>query len=99
MSSEFVKIGNTRIKRSNIKTFGTSFNDVVVKDDFSTEVDKFVSGIRGIFTLNTELMDYSRKPTKIRKRYVFVTTYQNDNYQFSEQDIDIDKVLKLLEGD
>lgn len=97
MSREFVNINNTRIKRSNIKTFGVSFLDIAVEDDFSTGVDKFVSGISGLLTLNVEKMEHFLKPTKSRKRFIFITTYQNDNYRFFEKDINIEETLKLLE--
>lgn len=31
-------------------------------------------------------------------RYLYVTTYQNDNYRFSENHIDIDQTLRMLES-
>lgn len=45
-------------------------------------------------------VDYENtmQPKKVViKRYLYITTYQNDNYQFSETEYDIDKLLEKLD--
>lgn len=90
VKNEFIQIGNTRIKRSNIKSFGTSLSKTDGKG-FATcrkqwsKGSSFLDGlIEGYLTVTL--------------KYLFVTTYQNDNYKFSEDEIDIDEALKQLEG-
>ena len=32
-----------------------------------------------------------------KKKYLYITTYQNDNYKFYENEIDIDEVMKKID--
>lgn len=89
MKKEFIQIGATRIKRSNIKTFGTSHSKVEGQG-MVTAINKWSKGV-GFF----EGIKQGYSTTNVR--YLFITTYQNDNYKFFESEIDIDETLKMLE--
>lgn len=90
MKQEFIQIGNTRIKRSNIKSFGTGHSKIE-GHGLATSLKQWSKG-SGFF--DGLIRGYSTTTLK----YLFVTTYQNDNYKFSEEEIDIDEVLRQLEG-
>ncbi|UQV24936.1 hypothetical protein [Vibrio sp. J383] len=87
MSNQFIAINGTRIKRSNIKSFGISSRK---KNDSGLfgglkgleTGEGFWNGFLGMRTIN----------------YLYVTTFQNDNYQFTENEIDIKSVIKELES-
>jgi len=92
MSGSYITIGETRIKKSNIKTFGISYQNAPKP----INADRLLSGIGEMFSGGSFSNGYSRNPPS--KRYLYVTTYQNDNYKFFENEINIDEVVKVLEG-
>lgn len=75
----FIVIGDTRIKVSNIKSYGISSKDHGIPE---WNCDK--TKITGMISIH----DYN---------YLYITTYQNDNYTFTDKEIDIYK--KCLELD
>lgn len=85
MGREIVQIGNIRLKRSNISAFGVSTGRRVV----GLEI--------GFWRLVLAHLAAGNKSPTGEYRYLFVTTYQRDNYQFPEDEIDIDAVLADLE--
>ncbi|MDP2695356.1 MAG: hypothetical protein Q8O58_10890 [Gallionella sp.] len=96
MSGAYITIGETRIKKSNIKTFGISHQNVPAQKLINAE--RILNGIQGVFGGGSFSDEFSRNPPSQRgKRYLFVTTYQNDNYQFFENEINIEDAVKVLE--
>lgn len=86
MSSNFIRIGNVDLKRSNIKAFGVSTTTKPVQNTQNQGILRsFWTGFKGAFIVETREV-----------RYLFVTTFQNDNYTFEEGEIDIDRALALL---
>lgn len=85
MGREIVQIGNIRLMRSNISAFGVSTGRRVVGLEIGFW--KFALAV---------LAAGKGRPTGAY-RYLFVTTYQRDNYEFTEDQVDIDAVLADLE--
>ena len=69
MSSDFIKIGDIDLKRSNIKAFGVSTAKKTLKNTNNLSVlQSFWAGFKGHFIVETRDV-----------RYLFITTFQNDN--------------------
>ena len=80
MASNFIKIGNVNLKRSNIKEFGIATKSV----PDHKEGQSILSGFIKIFLF----------PKTVR--YFFITTFQGENYTFEEHEINIDYAEKSL---
>jgi len=86
MSNDFIKIGNVDLKRSNIKAFGvSSATKAIKKTNNQGFLQSFWAGFKGHFIVETREVGY-----------IFITTFQNDNYTFDEDEINIDRVLASL---
>lgn len=87
MSGSFITIGSVRIKKSNIKTFGVSTKKRYERGlgGALRSLQEGESFLDGFFGNRTE-------------SYLFVTTYQGDNYRFSEREISIEQTTKELEA-
>lgn len=86
MSSNFIRIGNVDLKRSNIKAFGVSTTTKAVQNTKNQGILRsFWTGFKSGFFVETREV-----------RYLFVNTFQNDNYTFEEDEINIDQALALL---
>ena len=90
MGKTFVRIGNTQIKKSNIKSFGIGKSN--------TEPGGLIGAI--VWGIKKESISEGIKVgiSGMEKRYLYVTTYQGDNYTFSANEIDIDATMELLEN-
>ena len=90
MDDKFIKIGSDRIRKSNIKSFGTS-SYKVEEDDVYLNDDSFPALFYNIFIRIVSI-------GKIKKtvRYVYITTYQNDNYRFTDKEVNVDEVIEML---
>lgn len=87
MSESFINIGQTRIKKSNIKIFGVSIKK------------KGGSGLGGAINSLIEGNGFWKGYLGAHtERYLYVTTYQGDNYKFPESQFDIDASLLELEA-
>lgn len=84
--SGFVQIGGVRIKRSNIASFGVAVKAWTMKNQTPL-------GAMATQALSSLTNGRWFPPTK----YLYVTTYQKDNYTFTEQEIDISAALMELE--
>ena len=89
MTEQFIVIGSTRIKKSNIKNFGVNTKTV----DGSGPIGAIVAFCSG--KSFTDSVSDGFLPKKIK--YLYITTYQNDNYTFTEKEININNTLKELE--
>ena len=109
MSQSFVKIGQTRLRKSNIKQFGIGKEKIpdLPDDSFSFGMIGLVARIgwgaasavhhkvkHGTFLAQK----VATIPKKTHKRYLYITTHQNENHKFYEDQIDIDDCVKRLEG-
>ena len=75
---KFIVIGNDRIKLSNIKHYGISYK----------EPDRdhgLIDLVNDIFDLIAMLKG---KKINRSKKFLFITTYQNDNFEFRSEDIE-----------
>lgn len=90
MSESFITIGTTRIKKSNIKTFGIGVGQKEPSGLFGV-IDGWTSGNGFWGALSDGYIGSKYK-------YLYVTTYQGDNYQFKESEIDLDESLAELES-
>jgi hypothetical protein len=82
VSSEFIQIGDVRIKRANIASFG------VAESTRRGEVQapKYLKYLVNIFFQEN-----------IKYKYLYLTTHQRDNYTFTEDEINLSAVLTDLE--
>ena len=94
MSSNFITIGNTRIRKSNIKNFGVNTGRV---GGSSNLFDGVAGAVFGAVSGKGLASGFSDSLLGKEVEYLYVTTYQNDNYTFSAKEIDIQKALKELE--
>lgn len=90
MANDYVQVANTRIRRSNIKSYGIATKKVGI-GALDVIAKNLVSGVGFKKMLNTGVFGG-------RIRYLYITTYQNDNYEFGEFDIDIDSAISSLDG-
>lgn len=88
----FIKIGDTRIKKSNIKNYGIS---IETTSTIKKEPGSFLGFALGVIGLGLA----TETEEKTSKRYLYITTYQNDNYKFYENDTDIDSIITLLDSE
>lgn len=93
MDDKFIKIGSDSIRKSNIKSFGVSSYEVEENDEDWADY----TSNRALFY---SLFKYVINKGKIKKtvRYVYITTYQNDNYRFTDKEIDVNKVIEMLKN-
>jgi hypothetical protein len=75
---KFIVIGNDRIKLSNIKHYGISYKKPV-RDN------SLIDLVNDIFDLIAMLKG---KEINRYKKFLFITTYQNDNFEFIGEDIE-----------
>lgn len=94
MADNFIQIKETRIKKSNIKTFGISSEEILPQE---TNLGIFGLPFDLIFTTIELFSKSSEQPAKTHRQYVYVTTYQNDNYKFYEESINISDTIRKLE--
>lgn len=90
MSNKFITIGNTRIKKSNIKNFGIRTS----RTNGGGPIGAVIGVISGKGFSNSLSEGLFGKEIKL----LYVTTYQNDNFTFSEKQVDLDKALEELES-
>jgi len=100
MSEIFIKIGSTRIKRSSIKSFGTSTEER--EEAALTTSLRFALGLGyGIRAKikGDEFIDTFKQIQSVGKykRYLYITTYQNDDYKFYEDEVNIEQIIKQIE--
>lgn len=86
--SDFVQIASVRIKRSNIASFGVAEREKDLKN-----VNPLGLILLWGLTKVSKTVEQNMRPVK----YLYVTTYQKDNYTFTEKEIDIPTVLADLE--
>lgn len=104
MADNFIQIGATRIKKSNIKQFGVSSEIIPEEPEgngiITIGIKVVVAIIEGIYNKlkHGQFFSPNKPPKKTHRRYLYVTTYQNDNHKFYEDDIDIDHVVRQLES-
>jgi beta-N-acetylglucosaminidase len=91
VGKEFVKIGNTRIRKSNIKNFGVSMEKITVPY-------KPKNWTQAIVMTVVSLANGQEFTQKSEKKFLYVATFQNDNYRFYENEIDINSTLAILEN-
>jgi hypothetical protein len=90
MSNDFIQIGTVRIKRSNIKAYGVSIRDSK-SQGLGAAIEKwvkgkgFLPGFNALFGGDTE-------------KFLYITTYQNENHTFSEDQISIEEILSVLDN-
>lgn len=87
----FVKIGETRIKKSNIKNYGISIEDK--KGEF------IVTEPSGVIEALMYLWNPKPFKEQVRVKYLYVTTFQGDNYKFYEDEVDIQSIIEILDAE
>lgn len=103
MSENFIQLGETRIKKSNIKNFGVSNEKLPEKsrDGIELAIGITVAIIKGVYNKvkhGTFSSPHATPPKKTHRQYLYVTTYQNDNFKFYEDQIDIRAAVRRLEA-
>ncbi|MEQ8153026.1 MAG: cold shock domain-containing protein [Smithellaceae bacterium] len=98
---KFINICGTRIKLSNIKQYGISSRSVTETYKIKHEADGFLENTADLlgFLTSGETI-FSRTETKNEDkiiRYLYVKTYQGDNYTWDENETNINTVLKELD--
>ena len=119
MEPKFIQFGGTRIKLSNIKNYGISYEAYEVKrPPTQTEINrgikraedrkkkrkkwdilgKFVDEVDVAYLSSNYYKEERSRPENKKQYYLYVTTYQNDNYKFYEDEVSFnirDKVKEL----
>lgn len=83
---KIIVIGNERIKLSNIKHYGIKYENPI------PDSDPFYRLVNSIFNL----IAIFSKDAKVNRaiKVLFITTYQNDNFEFTGEDIE-EKIREL----
>ena len=108
MTGSFITIGSTRIKKSNIKQFGVGTTPITSVKTQGEELSSNTGSV-GLDIANVVLTAAINKGTTGKflptretsttyRKYLYVTTFQNDNHIFDEDQIDIDETIKILES-
>jgi hypothetical protein len=99
MKKEFIKVGETRIKRSNIKSFGIASDDA--NPNKKPNNLPLMSAISTFFEYGnfSDGKMFGEQELQESRKYLYITTYQGDNYKFYASDFDIRSPLKDLETD
>jgi hypothetical protein len=90
----FIKIGEGRIKRSNIKNYGVGKEERTRENSLMDRIDNMEYEDGVLNKVSAFLEDKKRYFVK----YLYITTYQNDNFKFYESEVDIDAIIKQLDG-
>lgn len=106
----FISLGNINLRISNIKDYGIGYDSVdeeYEEDIHLTEGEKVISALLGIGYLasgslhGVSLIDTSDKKIKQKRpkkiKYLYVTTFQNDNYRFYKNEVSFDIEVKYQE--
>ena len=83
---KIIVIGNDRIKLSNIKHYGIKYENPI------PDSDPFYRLVNSTF----DLIAIFSKDAKVNRaiKVLFITTYQNDNFEFTGEDIE-EKIREL----
>ncbi|MFT5756328.1 MAG: hypothetical protein ACI9LM_001041 [Alteromonadaceae bacterium] len=95
MASDFITISNTRIKRSNIKSFGVSSER---KEGRLDPISLLGSGIQKKRAGGSFFSGVKDSILPSPRKYLYVTTYQDDDHRFYGNEIDINEALSELEN-
>ena len=85
MSIKFFKIENTNIKLNNIKQYGISYEEKPELSYSSSELSSFSSLLIGTIVCAAALCLFGKNKDKDKDNknyYMYITTYQNDNFKF-----------------
>ncbi|MDZ5724613.1 MULTISPECIES: cold-shock protein [unclassified Acetobacterium] len=106
----FISFGDINLKISNIKDYGLGHDigeEEYEEDVHFTAGEKVISGLFGIGLLaggsfdGFSLLDTSDRKVKqkrpVKIKYLYVTTFQNDNYRFYKRDVSFDINQKYQE--
>lgn len=102
--SRYVKIGDIRLARSNIKKYSVSdeYYYQVIDKNFKSEGAKAFSVIGEVAKVLLSSGDYDSESSLLKEKKpilsLHVRTYQGDDYVWTESEIDIDKVLEDLDS-
>lgn len=86
---QFIKIGKERIKLSNIKHY--SVKEEKKKSD---SIFERIDNARYIPTWGDKVISILTVPTVT---YLYITTYQGDNYKFYDHEINLSQVVKEID--
>ena len=100
-SPKFVILGDTRIKLSNIKNYGISVRERKEYKETSIAVDLVRFGLNTFLEFLSSSGGGNSEPATITIKYsvLYVTTYQGENYTFSEESSTVNIHEKLKELD
>jgi len=108
--NKFINIGGTRLKISNIKQYGTSSRTVTEEYKIEHEAEGFFENAVDVGSALLSLIPDSpfrgggvyggTETKKINKniKYLYVKTYQGDNYRWDEDEINIVSTMAKLDG-
>lgn len=117
---QFIKVGNARIKISNIKNYGLAEDkenyqnelkrciEEISENEYRLEVNKkSVYGSEAVRFCEKNLIILNQKKEKLEKmlveiddfEYLYITTYQGDNYKIyqHEADYNVREILRILD--
>jgi cold shock CspA family protein len=109
--NKFINIGGTRLKISNIKQYGTSSRTETEEYKIEHEAEGFFENAVDIgsillsliptdgapLTRGTVYSGTETKKTKKNIKYLYITTYQGDNYNWDEDEINIVSTMAKLD--
>lgn len=98
--SGFVVFGDTRIRKSNIKTYGIASETIVYEEYVEPEkLQGWLDLFSRIQYRDFEFEKGGYKSVSKEVKYLYVTTFQGDNYRFIESEVPFDIHEKCEELD
>lgn len=104
-NSQFIDFGNVSLKFKNIKTFGIANNQTEEKYEIEREISKGEKVAATVINIllavsgSDEGVSHAKeyKYETLDHYYLFVETYQNENYRFYKDEVSFDIYKKLNE--
>jgi hypothetical protein len=93
----FININGIRIKVSNIKNYGVSSRIDQIEVDVETNMLEDSVNLLTLLSIGGKAFPNIKKKDK-KVKYLYLTTYQKDNYTWDEDEINIEKVLSELDN-
>lgn len=87
----FIKIGEERIKLSNVKHYGVE-KYKINNDSISNRIEN----ASYLASFSDRLSAFLEMPTETIK-YLYITTYQGDNYKFYDHEINFNQIIEELD--
>jgi cold shock CspA family protein len=90
---QFIKIGKERMKMSNIKHYGVE----TYKEEKNDNIFERIDNASYEYSFLDKVNSFLTTPT-VTIRYLYITTYQGDNYKFYDHEINLPQTVEELDA-